>query len=64
MAYTNTDRSGGLSGFKFWGIAATLLLMWSVGLYNGYTLGGVLHLLVVISAGMVVMRILQPSPAR
>ncbi len=57
MAYTNTDTRSGMSGLKYWGIAATLLIAWIVGLAYGH--GGALHLLAVGSASMVGLKVLQ-----
>ncbi len=32
----------------FWTIAAILLLMWALGMITSYTLGGVIHLLLLL----------------
>ena len=40
-------------------IAILLVLMWAIGLGTGYTLGGFIHLLLVIAIVSVLVRIIQ-----
>lgn len=40
-------------------IAAILLILWLVGLVTSYTLGGFLHLLLVIAVIVVLIRLIQ-----
>ena len=42
-----------------WTIAVLLLIMWALGLVSSYTLGGVIHLLLVVAVVLVVMQLLQ-----
>ncbi|QWF71080.1 lmo0937 family membrane protein [Methylomonas paludis] len=40
-------------------IAALLVILWVLGLVSSYTLGGFIHLLLVIAVIMVILRIIQ-----
>lgn len=40
-------------------IAAVLLILWALGLVTSYTLGGFIHLLLVIAVIVVLVRIIQ-----
>ena len=40
-------------------LVAVLLLLWLVGMVSSYTLGGVLHLLLVVALIIVVMRLIS-----
>lgn len=40
-------------------IAAILLILWLLGLVSSYTLGGFIHLLLVIAIIMVLVRLIQ-----
>ena len=42
-----------------WTIFIILLVLWLAGLMTGYTLGGVLHVLLVIAIIVVVIQVLQ-----
>jgi hypothetical protein len=42
-----------------WTIFVMLLILWMLGLVSGYTLGGFLHILLVIAIAMVLIRIIQ-----
>jgi hypothetical protein len=42
-----------------WTIAAILLVLWALGLVSSYTMGGFVHLLLVIAIVMVLVRIIQ-----
>ena len=42
-----------------WTICVILLILWLLGLISGYTLGGVIHLLLVIALVVVVVRLIQ-----
>lgn len=41
-----------------WTIALILLIMWALGLLTGYTLGGFVHILIVIAIVAVLFRII------
>jgi Family of unknown function (DUF5670) len=40
-------------------IGIILLILWLLGLFSGYTLGGVIHVLLVIALVVVVVQVLQ-----
>ena len=42
-----------------WTIFVILLVLWALGLLTGYTLGGVIHALLVIAIIVVLMQVLQ-----
>lgn len=42
-----------------WTIAVILLILWLLGLVSGYTMGGVIHALLVIAVIVVLVRIIQ-----
>jgi hypothetical protein len=42
-----------------WTIAVVLLLLWLLGLMTSYTLGGFVHLLLVIAIIVVLLRVIQ-----
>ncbi|MBK8724943.1 MAG: lmo0937 family membrane protein [Holophagaceae bacterium] len=42
-----------------WTIAVILLVLWALGLVTSYTMGGFVHLLLVIAVIVVLIRIIQ-----
>ena len=42
-----------------WTICVILLILWLLGLVSGYTLGGFVHILLVIAVIVVVVRLIQ-----
>jgi hypothetical protein len=42
-----------------WTIFVILLILWGVGLLTGYTMGGVIHALLVIAIVVVVIQVIQ-----
>lgn len=42
-----------------WTIAVILLVLWALGLVTSYTMGGFIHLLIVIAVVVVLVRIIQ-----
>lgn len=42
-----------------WTIFVILLVLWALGLLTGYTLGGVIHALLVIAIIVVVVQVIQ-----
>jgi hypothetical protein len=45
-----------------WTIFVILLVLWLLGLVTAYTLGGFIHLLLVIALVVLVVRLIQGSP--
>ena len=42
-----------------WTIFVILLILWGLGLMTGYTMGGVVHILLVIAIVVVLVRVIQ-----
>lgn len=42
-----------------WTILVVLLVLWALGLVSGYTIGGFIHVLLVIALAVVLIRIIQ-----
>ena len=42
-----------------WTIAAVLIILWLLGLVSSYTMGGFIHILLVIAIVVVLIRIIQ-----
>jgi len=42
-----------------WTICVILLILWLLGLVSGYTIGGLVHVLLVIAVVVVVVRLIQ-----
>jgi len=42
-----------------WTIAVVLMLLWALGLVSSYTMGGFIHLLLVVAIVIVLFRIIQ-----
>ncbi len=45
-----------------WKLFVILLLLWALGLVSGYTLGGFIHLLLVVALLVVLIRVIQGKP--
>ena len=45
-----------------WTIAVVLLVLWALGLVTSYTLGGFIHVLLVVAVVVVLVRIIQGRP--
>jgi uncharacterized membrane protein YqjE len=41
-----------------WTVALILLVMWALGMINGYTMGGFLHVLIVVAIVAVLFRLI------
>jgi hypothetical protein len=42
-----------------WTICVILLILWLLGLVSGYTMGGVVHILLVIAIIVIIVRLVQ-----
>lgn len=45
-----------------WTIFVVLLVLWLLGVVTSYTLGGFIHLLLIIAVAVVLIRIIQGRP--
>jgi predicted membrane-bound spermidine synthase len=43
----------------FWGISLILMLLWYLGLLTGYTLGGIINILLAVAIIMLVIRVIK-----
>jgi hypothetical protein len=46
-----------------WTIFVILLILWLLGLMTGYTMGGVIHILLVIAIVVMLVRVIQGQKA-
>lgn len=42
-----------------WTIAVILLVLWALGLVSSYTMGGFIHILLVVAVIVVIIRVIQ-----
>ena len=42
-----------------WTVFVILVILWLLGLVSGYTIGGFIHILLVIAIGAVLIRVIQ-----
>ena len=49
----------GKESTMLWTICVILLILWLLGLISGYTIGGLIHILLVIAIVVVLVRIIQ-----
>ena len=42
-----------------WSIAVVLIILWGLGLVTSYTMGGFIHILLVVAVVVVLVRIIQ-----
>ena len=52
-------ESGGKENHMLFAIAVILLILWAAGLLTGYTIGGLVHLLIVIALVAVIFRLVS-----
>lgn len=45
-----------------WTIFVILMVLWALGLVTSYTLGGFIHILLVIAIAVVLIRVIQGRP--
>ena len=45
-----------------WTVAVILLVLWAVGLVSSYTMGGFIHILLVVAVIVVLVRVIQGRP--
>lgn len=44
-------------------IFAILLILWLLGMVSSYTLGGFIHILLIVAIAVIIIRIIQGRPA-
>jgi hypothetical protein len=45
-----------------WTLAAILLVLWALGLVSSYTMGGFIHILLVLAVIIVLVRVIRGAP--
>ena len=45
-----------------WTIAVILIILWLLGLVSSYTVGGFIHILLVVAVIMILVRLIQGRP--
>src|SRR5262244_537384 len=53
----STEQNGGHT--MLWTIAVILLVLWALGLVSSFTMGGFIHLLLVLAIVVVLIRVIQ-----
>jgi hypothetical protein len=46
-----------------WTIFAVLLVLWLLGMVSSYTLGGFIHILLIVAVAVLLIRLIQGRPA-
>jgi hypothetical protein len=66
MAHRLLDPSGGPSrqrpnegGEMLWTIFVILLVLWLLGMVSSYTMGGFIHVLLILAIGILLIRLIQ-----
>jgi hypothetical protein len=72
LGTTFAERGQGLEGAArfdrrrrdtvLWTIFVILLILWLLGLVSGYTIGGFIHILLVIAVVVLIIRLIQGRP--
>ncbi len=54
-------KSGRTGGYRtmLWTIFVILLVLWLLGMVSSYTMGGFIHVLLVLAIGVVLIRLIQ-----
>jgi fatty acid desaturase len=55
----NDSKPDGKEDHMLWTIALILLALWALGLLTGYTLGGLVHVLIVIAIIAILFRLIS-----
>jgi asparagine N-glycosylation enzyme membrane subunit Stt3 len=57
--YIRADRPLAKEISMLWTIAVLLLILWALGMVSSYTLGGFIHILLVLAIVVVLIRVIQ-----
>jgi hypothetical protein len=52
-------RRGGKEGLMLWIIAVVFIMLWLLGLITAYTMGGFIHILLVVAVVVILVRLIQ-----
>jgi len=53
------EELAGRDEIMLWSIAVVLIVLWALGLVTSYTMGGFIHILLVVAVVVVLVRIIQ-----
>ena len=56
MAWVSRSRK---EAHMLWTIFVVLLVLWALGMVSSYTLGGFIHLLLIVAIAVVLIRVIQ-----
>jgi hypothetical protein len=56
---SQTGTSPIVGAVMLWTIAVVLLVLWALGMVSSYTLGGFIHILLVVAVVVVLVRVIQ-----
>ena len=59
MANEGIPQNTGKEQVMLWTLCVILIILWLLGLISGYTMGGVIHILLVIAIVVVLVRVIQ-----
>jgi len=59
MANEGIPQNTGKEQAMLWTLCVILIILWLLGLISGYTMGGVIHILLVIAIVVVLVRVIQ-----
>lgn len=48
-----------MKGTSMWTIAVILLVLWALGMISSYSMGGLIHILLVVAVVVVLIRVIQ-----
>jgi hypothetical protein len=57
--FSLSPYGGGKGATMLWTIALILIVLWVLGLVSSYTLGGFLHILLVLAIVVILIRVIQ-----
>ena len=57
------SKANGKGNHMLWTIAVVLLVLWALGLVTSYTMGGFIHLLLVVAIVMILVNIISDRRA-
>ncbi len=64
MVHEKAELKGKGNGFMLYTLALILIIAWLLGLITSYTLGGFIHILLVVAIIVLLVRVIQGRPIR
>jgi hypothetical protein len=53
------ETSSGKENYMLWTVAVILIVLWALGLVSSYTLGGFIHILLVVAVIVVLLNVIR-----